>query len=168
MALQAKEQYTVTPVVVPDKLVAELRAILGADAVVTAPEALLTYDSDGSMIVSHPPQLVVLPKDAGQVATAVRLAVREGLAVVARGAGTGIAGGAVPLCGGLLISTARMTDITTVDVRSRLAVVQPGVVNADLNAHLAPLGYQFAPIPHRSVPVRLAAISPPTPVAHIV
>lgn len=147
MALQAKEQYTVTPVVVPDKLVAELRAVLGADAVVTAPEALLTYDSDGSMIVSHPPQLVVLPKDAGQVATAVRLAVREGLAVVARGAGTGIAGGAVPLCGGLLISTARMTDITTVDVRSRLAVVQPGVVNADLNAHLAPLGYQFAPDP---------------------
>ncbi|ACL24432.1 FAD-binding oxidoreductase [Chloroflexus aggregans] len=136
-----------TTTAAPTALVEELRAVLGAEAVLTTPEALLTYDSDGSMIVSHPPDIVVLPTTAEQVAEAVRLANRAGLAIVARGAGTGIAGGAVPLRGGLMISTARMDKILAVDTRSRLAVVQPGVVNADLNAYLAPLGYQFAPDP---------------------
>ncbi|RMD79027.1 MAG: FAD-binding protein, partial [Chloroflexi bacterium] len=136
-----------TTTAAPTALVEELRAVLGAEAVLTTPEALLTYDSDGSMIVSHPPDIVVLPTTAEQVAEAVRLANRAGLAIVTRGAGTGIAGGAVPLRGGLMISTARMDKILAVDTRSRLAVVQPGVVNADLNAYLAPLGYQFAPDP---------------------
>jgi D-lactate dehydrogenase (cytochrome) len=137
----------VTSVAASAELIAELRAALGAEAVITEPEALLTYDSDGSMLVAHPPAIVVVPTTAEQVATAVGLAARAGLAIVARGAGTGIAGGAVPLCGGMVISTARMDNILTVDVRSRLAIVQPGVVNADLNAYLAPLGYQFAPDP---------------------
>ncbi|MCX7859982.1 MAG: FAD-binding oxidoreductase [Chloroflexus sp.] len=131
----------------PTTFIDDLRAALGADAVVTAPEALLTYDSDGSMLVSHPPDVVVLPATAEQVAEAVRLASRAGMPIVARGAGTGIAGGAVPLRGGMMISTARMDKILSVDLRSRLAVVQPGVVNADLNAYLAPRGYQFAPDP---------------------
>lgn len=131
----------------PQTLIDELRAALGAHAVITAPEALLTYDADGSMLVSHPPEVVVLPATAEQLAEAVRLAARAGLPIVARGAGTGIAGGAVPLRGGMMISTARMDKILSVDVRSRIAIVQPGVVNADLNAWLAPLGYQFAPDP---------------------
>ncbi len=134
-------------VTAPAELIAELRAVLGAHAVITAREALLTYDSDGSMLVSHPPAVVVLPSTADQAAEAVRLAVRAGLAVVGRGAGTGIAGGAIPLRGGMLISTARMDKVVSIDTRARLALVQPGVVNAELNAQLAPLGYQFAPDP---------------------
>lgn len=99
------------------------------------------------MLVSHPPDVVVLPATAEQAAEAVRLATRAGMPIVARGAGTGIAGGAVPLRGGVMISTARMDKTLSVDLRSRLAVVQPGVVNSDLNTYLAPRGYQFAPDP---------------------
>ncbi|WP_298815808.1 FAD-binding oxidoreductase [Chloroflexus sp.] len=136
-----------TTVAASQALIDELRAALGARAVLTAPEDLLTYDADGSMIVSHSPDVVVLPETAEQVAEAVRLAARAGMPIVARGAGTGVAGGAVPLRGGMLISTARMDKILAVDIRSRIAIVQPGVVNADLNTKLAPLGYQFAPDP---------------------
>jgi len=129
------------------RLILALRRVVGPHAVVTEPDALRTYDSDASMIVAHAPQLVVLPADSAQAAAAVRLAVEAGLPVVARGAGTGIAGGAVPVRGGLLLSTARMDRVEWIEPRSRRALVQPGVVNAELNARLAPLGLQFAPDP---------------------
>ena len=129
------------------RLILALRRVVGPHAVVTEPDALRTYDSDASMIVAHAPQLVVLPADSAQAAAVVRLAVEAGLPVVARGAGTGIAGGAVPVRGGLLLSTARMDRVEWIEPRSRRALVQPGVVNAELNARLAPLGLQFAPDP---------------------
>ncbi len=129
------------------RLILALRCVVGPHAVVTEPDALRTYDSDASMIVAHAPQLVVLPADSAQAAAVVRLAVDSGLPVVARGAGTGIAGGAVPVRGGLLLSTARMERVEWIEPRSRRALVQPGVVNAELNARLAPLGLQFAPDP---------------------
>ena len=129
------------------RLILALRRVVGPHAVVTEPDALRTYDSDASMIVAHAPQLVVLPADSAQAAAVVRLAVEAGLPVVARGAGTGIAGGAVPVRGGLLLSTARMDRFEWIEPRSRRALVQPGVVNAELNARLAPLGLQFAPDP---------------------
>ncbi|NTW04134.1 MAG: FAD-binding protein, partial [Oscillochloris sp.] len=84
---------------------------------------------------------------SAQAAEVMRSAVSAGLPVVARGAGTGIAGGAVPLCGGILVSTTRMARVISVEPESRRATVQAGVVNADLNAYVAPLGLQFAPDP---------------------
>src|SRR5690606_7336470 len=92
-----------------ETFLAELRRAIGPQAVVTAADALRTYDADASMIVAHAPQVVALPADEAQAAAVVRLAAVAGLPVVARGAGTGIAGGAVPVCGGVLLSTARMT-----------------------------------------------------------
>jgi D-lactate dehydrogenase (cytochrome) len=130
-----------------EALIGELRQILGPGAVVTDADALRTYDADASMLVAHAPQIVVLPASAAQAAAAVRLAVAAGLPVVARGAGTGIAGGAVPVRGGVVLSTARMDAIEAIDLRSRRATVGPGVVNAELNGRLAPLGMQFAPDP---------------------
>ncbi|MBX0328160.1 FAD-binding oxidoreductase [Oscillochloris sp. ZM17-4] len=130
-----------------DTVIHHLRHALGPQAVVSAPDALRTYDADASMIVSHAPQAVALPADSAQAAEVVRIAVSAGLPVVARGAGTGIAGGAIPLRGGVLVSTARMGRVLSVEPASRRATVQAGTVNADLNARLAPLGLQFAPDP---------------------
>jgi D-lactate dehydrogenase (cytochrome) len=129
------------------QLFADLRRIVGANAVITDRDALRTYDADASMVVSHAPQVVVLPSTPEQVAAVVRCAAEYDLPVVARGAGTGIAGGAIPLRGGVLLSTARLDRIEEIDTANRWAVVQAGVVNSDLNARLAPLGYQFAPDP---------------------
>ncbi|HMQ33394.1 MAG TPA: FAD-binding protein, partial [Chloroflexaceae bacterium] len=131
----------------PATFVEELKRIMGDGAVVTTPDALATYDADASMIVARAPEAVALPATPEQAAAAVALAVAAGVPVVARGAGTGIAGGAVPVRGGLVLSTARLDAIESVEPRSRRAVVQPGVVNAELNARLAPLGLQFAPDP---------------------
>ncbi len=128
-------------------LIDALSQALGPGAVVTRPDALATYDSDASWIVARAPQVVALPSTPAQAATAVALAVAAGLPVVARGAGTGIAGGAVPVRGGLVLSTARLDQIETIEPRSRRATVQAGVVNGELNARLAPLGLQFAPDP---------------------
>ncbi|RRR71528.1 MAG: FAD-binding protein, partial [Candidatus Viridilinea halotolerans] len=129
------------------QLIAALIQLLGPHAVVTDPDALATYDADASMLVARAPEVVVLPANAQQAAAAVALAVAAGLPVVARGAGTGIAGGTVPVRGGMVLSTARMNAIEQVDLRSRYARVGAGLVNGDLNTHLAPWGYQFAPDP---------------------
>ncbi|PDW01537.1 FAD-binding oxidoreductase [Candidatus Viridilinea mediisalina] len=129
------------------ELIAALTRLLGPQALVTQPDALATYDADASMIVACAPELVVLPANHEQAAAALALAVAAGMPVVARGAGTGIAGGAVPVRGGMLLSTARMDAVERIDLRSRLAVVGAGVINAELNGRLAPLGYQFAPDP---------------------
>lgn len=131
----------------PSQLVTALTKLLGPQAVVTQPDALATYDADASMIVACAPQIVVLPANREQAAAALALAVAAGMPVVARGAGTGIAGGAVPVRGGMLLSTARMDAIERIDLRSRSALVGAGVINAELNGRLAPLGYQFAPDP---------------------
>ncbi|MCS6881415.1 MAG: FAD-linked oxidase C-terminal domain-containing protein [Oscillochloridaceae bacterium] len=132
---------------VPPELIAELIRVVGPRAVVLHPDALRTYDADASMIVAHAPDVAVLPATPEEAAAVVRLAVAAGLPVVARGAGTGIAGGAIPVRGGVLLSTARMERIEAIEPRSRRALVGAGVVNAELNARLAPLGLQFAPDP---------------------
>ncbi|NTV63784.1 MAG: FAD-binding protein, partial [Oscillochloris sp.] len=124
-----------------------LRHALGPRAVVAAPDALRTYDADASMVVSHAPHLVALPADSDQAAEVVRAAISADLPVTPRGAGTGIAGGAIPVHGGVLASTARMARVLAIDPASRRVTVQAGVINADLNAQLAPLGMQFAPDP---------------------
>jgi len=129
------------------ELIAELIRVAGPRAVVHRTDALRTYDADASMIVAHAPDVAVLPATPEEAAAVVRLAVAAGLPVVARGAGTGIAGGAIPVRGGVLLSTARMERIEAIEPRSRRALVGAGVVNAELNARLAPLGLQFAPDP---------------------
>jgi glycolate oxidase len=93
------------------------------------------------------PDLVALPRSTGDVQTLVREAQSAGLPIVARGAGTGIAGGAVPRHGGLVISMARMNRVLEVDRTNHCATVQPGVVNLDLSKVAEPYGLFFAPDP---------------------
>lgn len=129
------------------ELIAELERILGPRGVVATPDALLTYDADGCVMDTHEPHVVVLPTSAEQVSAIVRLAARAGMPVVPRGAGTGLSGGATPMQGGIVISTARMDKILQVDTANGRVLCQPGVINWELSQYLKPFGYQFAPDP---------------------
>lgn len=129
------------------ELIAELKRILGPSGVVANPDALLTYDADGCVMDTHEPHVVTLPTSAEQVAAIVRLAARAGMPIVPRGAGTGLSGGATPMQGGIVISTARMDKILQVDTANGRVLCQPGVINWELSQYLKPFGYQFAPDP---------------------
>lgn len=129
------------------ELIAELERILGPRGVVANPDALLTYDADGCVMDTHEPHVVVLPTSAEQVAAVVRLAARAGVPIVPRGAGTGLSGGATPMQGGIVISTARMDKILQVDTANGRVLCQPGVINWELSQYLKPFGYHFAPDP---------------------
>lgn len=129
------------------ELVAELQRVLGPRGVVEHADALLTYDADGCVMDTHDPHVVVLPTTAEQVAAVVQLAQRANLPIVPRGAGTGLAGGATPMSGGIVVSTARMDKILQVDTANGRVLCQPGVINWELSQHLKSYGYQFAPDP---------------------
>ncbi len=128
------------------KLIRELQAAVGRRWVLSAPEELIVYEYDAT-IERGLPGAVVLPDSAQQVAAVVRIARRHGLPVTARGAGTGLSGGAIPEDGGLLIATARLNRILEVDPENRIAVVEPGVINLDISRAVASHGLYYAPDP---------------------
>ena len=112
------------------RIVSELKSIVGDDYVVDLPEDLIVFEYDGSVDKALP-SAVVLPATTGEVSAVVRAAHRSGVPIVARGAGTGLSGGAVADAGVVLALT-RMTKILEVDPGNRIAVAEAGVVNIDL------------------------------------
>jgi glycolate oxidase len=128
-------------------LVSDLRAAIGRQNVLSAPSELAVYDCDALTIERHRPDAVVLPCSADQVADVVKLCQRHGTPLVARGAGTSLAGGCLPSSGGVVVVLSRMNKIIAVDLRNRMAVVEAGVPNLRLSAALANTGYHFAPDP---------------------
>lgn len=124
----------------------ELEQIAGPGAVLVAPEDLMLYEYDGSVDRALP-KAVVFPQTTGQVIALVKWAKEQGLPIVARGAGTGLSGGAVAVEGGLILGFSRMKKILEIDLDNRLAVVQPGVVNLDLSQAVSSRGYYFVPDP---------------------
>ena len=129
----------------PGALVSELASIVGADAVRSGDLDRHLYSKDAG-ITRGEVLVVVLPKTARQVAAIVRAAVAHQVAVVPRGAGTGLAGGAVPERPAVLLVTTRMNQVD-VDVANQTAWVGPGVINLDLSKQTAPIGLHFAPDP---------------------
>jgi glycolate oxidase len=123
-----------------------LRRIVGPTGVSDAAHDQLVYEYDASFD-THPPTLIVWPTSTREVVEVVRLANRAGVPVVPRGAGTGIAGGAIPTRGGLIVCTTRMNRLLSLDPRNRRAVVEPGHVNLDLSHAAHPHGLFFAPDP---------------------
>jgi glycolate oxidase len=127
-------------------LAADLGAALAPDRVRTGGVELGMYGRDASVLVGHA-AVACFPLTTDEVAAAVRVARRHGRPFVARGSGTGLAGGAVPVGDPVVIVTTKMDRILEVDPEQRVAWVQPGVVNLDLTRALAPYGLHFAPDP---------------------
>ncbi len=127
-------------------LVDDLVEALAADRVRTGPTELSLYRRDASNMEGVA-SVVCLPESTEEVQACVRIANRHGVPFVPRGSGTGLSGGAVPLDGAVVISTAKMDRIVRVDEANRLAWVQPGVLNLDLSTRLAHRGLHFAPDP---------------------
>jgi glycolate oxidase len=125
----------------------ELEAIVGRDGVLSDPEELLVYESDGLTLFRALADFVVFPRSAEDVSAIVRLANREALPFVARGAGTGLSGGCLPSEGGIVISLMRMNRVLEVDYDNQIAVVEPGLVNLHLSWAVGPKGYYYAPDP---------------------
>ncbi len=127
-------------------LLASLGSVTGPDWLLSQPDDLLLYAYDGSVDQALP-DAVVFPDTTSQVQAVVQIARQHGVPVVPRGAGTGLSGGAIARCGGIVVSTSRMNRILEVDIRNRRAVVEPGVVNADLSTHTKNFGFYYAPDP---------------------
>jgi glycolate oxidase len=120
---------------------------LGAGRVLRAPEALQPYAQDESRLGVFPPDAAVLCESRAEIEIVLRLAAEHRIAVTPRGAGSGMTGGALPVRGGLVLSTERMRRIVEVSVDDRIAVVEPGVINADLQAAAEAEGMFYAPDP---------------------
>lgn len=128
-------------------LVERLQAVVGRDGLISSPSELLVYECDGYTIEKNRPEVVVFPTTTEQVVGVVKVCNEAGVPFVPRGAGTSLAGGCLPVGGGVIISLARMKKIHEVDYRNRFAVVEPGVVNLWLTNQVRPHGYHFAPDP---------------------
>ena len=129
------------------KLVEALTAILGPHGIVRERTRRVPYESDGLAMLHRLPELVLLPRNTQETARCMRLLADHAVPVVARGAGTGLSGGATPVEGGVVIATSRMRDVLEVDADGRYARVQAGVVNVDLSHACDRHGLFYAPDP---------------------
>src|SRR5687768_1408652 len=129
------------------RLPEELRGMCGASAVLTEPVQLLTYECDALPHLREMPALVVLPKTAEEVQQVVRICSRDKVPFVARGHGTGLSGGALPVPGGVVISLAKLNRVLDIDIPNRRVTIEPGVTNLEITKQVAPFGYYYAPDP---------------------
>jgi glycolate oxidase len=128
-------------------IVADLKSAVGADGVIVERNQLQTYECDGLAALRTIPAAVVLPRSTSEVQAIVQICARHHIPFVARGAGTGLSGGALPDAAGIVISFARMTKILDVDIPNQRITVEPGVINNHVTQRVAPYGYFYAPDP---------------------
>ena len=128
-------------------LLERLRAAVGEDGIITEAAALQTYACDGLTGRRVSPAAVVLPTTTEQVAGVVRACAESDVPFVARGAGTGLSGGALPVADGVVIGLSRMRAILDIDLENQQVTVQPGVTNLEVSKTVRPLGYFYAPDP---------------------
>ncbi len=145
--MRIRESFTPWRRRVVDPLVADLRAALSVDRVRIdgAERALMARDA--SVFAGGVAGPTCFPVSTAEVQAIMGIAAAHGRAIVPRGAGTGLAGGAIPLGAPIVVSTGKMNRILEVDTANRVAWVEPGVINLDLTTHLTPVGFHFAPDP---------------------
>src|SRR6185369_4308123 len=129
------------------RIVRELRAIVGDRGLITSPEELRTYECDGLTNFRVMPSAVLLPDSTKQVQAILRICHRERIPFVARGAGTGLSGGALPVENGIVLSLARMNRILETDLPNARVVVEPGVTNLAISDQVLVQNYFYAPDP---------------------
>ena len=124
----------------------ELQGMVGAKNVIHHPEDLVVFEYDGS-IDKATPEVVVFPASTAEVSKVIALAQREEIPVVGRGSGTGLSGGAIASYGGIQLALTRMKRVLEIDPENHLAVVEPGVINLDLDYLAHKHGMRYAPDP---------------------
>ena len=124
----------------------ELENLLGPRGYLDQPEDLLLYEYDGG-VDKATPDMVVFPRSTADVVRVVEITRRQAVPLVARGAGTGLSGGAIAVAGGVMVGFARMNRILEIDLENERAVVEPGVVNLDVTQAVQSQGYFYAPDP---------------------
>jgi glycolate oxidase len=135
----------------PARLLVELRALLGSSRVLTGAESTTPYECDALVLHRQRPPVVVLPREESEVAAVLRICSAHGVPVVPRGAGTGLSGGATPHAAGVLMVLAGLDRVLSIDPRSRVAIVQPGVRNLAISEAVAAYGLHYAPDPSSQV-----------------
>ncbi len=138
---------TASPARTLHPLIERLRGIVGVEGVIARHDELLVYECDGYVVEKKTPDLVVFPETTEQVVAVVRACNEFDVPFVPRGAGTSLAGGTLPVGGGVMVCLTRMRRILEVSLRDRYAVVEPGLVNVHLTNHLKGSGYHYAPDP---------------------
>ena len=129
------------------ELVTQLQRVVGAANVLSSSSDLLVYECDGFVIEKNSPDLAVFPESTAQVAAIVQLCNQFQVPFLPRGAGTSLAGGCLPVGGGVMLVLTKMREILEINLRDRYAVVQPGVVNVWLSNALKGSGFHYAPDP---------------------
>jgi len=131
----------------PARIRAELAALLGPSSLLADEAPLAAYESDGLTAFAARPAAVIAPRTAAEVIATVRWCHRHGVPFVARGSGTSLSGGALPVSGGIVITLNRLNRILRLDPTERIAVVEPGVVNLAVTQAAQPHGLHYAPDP---------------------
>ncbi len=125
----------------------QLRKVVGNENLITARSELMVYECDGFVIEKNSPDVVVFPRNTADVSEIVKICNAADVPFLPRGAGTSLAGGCLPVGGGVMIVLTRMRQILEVNLRDRYAVVEPGVVNVWLTNHLKGTDLHYAPDP---------------------
>ena len=144
-------------------LASRLRKVVGVESVLSAHSELVVYECDGFVIEKNCPDVVVFPTTTEHVAAIVKICNEFGVPFLPRGAGTSLAGGCLPVGGGMMIVLTRMKQILEINLRDGYAVVQPGMVNLWLTQALKGTGYHYAPDPRAKAHAPSAATWPPIP-----
>ena len=131
----------------PGQLIDRFREIVGDDGLLYDPDELLVYECDGYVVEKKTPDVVLFPTTRDQVVEIVKTCHQFEVPFVPRGAGTSLAGGCLPVGGGVMICLTRMNQILEINLRDRYAVVEPGLVNVHLTRRLAGTGFHYAPDP---------------------
>ena len=133
--------------VITSELLRELAAVVGPKRLLDSKDELLVYECDGYIVEKNVPDVVVFPVNTAEVQAIVLACNKHNVPFVPRGAGTSLAGGCLPVHGGVMIALTKMREILEINLRDRYAIVQPGVVNLNLTRALAGSGFHYAPDP---------------------
>ncbi len=125
----------------------ELRRLFPSDRLLTKPSELVPYESDALTAYRSRPEAVVLAESQSEVIETVKLCHEYEVPFVARGSGTSLSGGSLPVENGIVIALNRLTRVVKLDVKERIAVVEPGVINLDVSKAVASHGLYYAPDP---------------------
>ncbi len=145
MLAQDKEQRNWKPII------KQFEAVLGKNGVVQRREELITYECDGLTSYRQRPAVVVLPRTTEQVAELVKICDRNSIPFIARGAGTGLSGGALPIENSVLIVTSLMRQILKIDLENQRVIVQPGIINNWVTQAVSGAGFYYAPDPSSQI-----------------